>query len=753
MAGDIIDPFADPESARRLLSQPRQEVSIPDDDGIVDPFSNPEIARKLLAPPAEAAKGVAKEAARQTLTDRAVEGVKDFAQYIYDAYSGEKSREFDLPELGTSGPSVPALSKEGLKMALGYAISAEPEQVADIAVNTLPGATQKKDKHGNPIVTFEGKDYYVNRPGMSEADLFQLLGQAGLYAPAARVGAARSTIPRRIATTGTAAAATSAGADALAGELGSEQGVSGGRALIAGAGGALFEGLSPLASRAWKTIFSRPKLFDPDTGQLTDRGVRMAEQAGLAVDDMGDRLSRIFAAEAEVATDPAIAARVSEAKEFDIPLSRGQVTQEFEQLAREEATRKGAFGESAGNIMRQFDEEQAQAVTGARGRVQDTLAGGERAATREAEGGAVVAEGLEARRRAAANAVDDAYELARTKDARLDVDNISGLVTEIKRGVEDYGIDPQLHPAATRALRNIEQLSEDVSKGARVSAVTLRRIETERRRLGNLTDSAANKADRAATIRMKNELDRWLDDAVDNALFSGDPEALELLKAARATRKRYGELFEAKDQKDEAGRVVQRMIDTDPTPEEVVNYIFGRGKLGARGVSKRILDRLENVFGKDSEEWSALREVGWLRLSQDKSGRALSPKQFAKSLEEALNTNRSLMEKLYSKQELALMDRYKNVLLRTETPEGARNPSQTAFTIARLLRDLTRRAGSAAVFSGQPGLGTGLFTLARTPNVMGARAAKRATKPLPGRPLTAPAAVATGIGGTQQVTN
>ncbi|KKL10926.1 hypothetical protein LCGC14_2550940, partial [marine sediment metagenome] len=79
---------------------------------------------------------------------------------------------------------------------------------------------------------------------------------------------------------------------------------------------------------------------------------------------------------------------------FNVPYTRGQTTQDFNQLAREEATRAGAMGERPGDIMRQFDREQVEAMTRARGQVQDTLAGGERTIAKEGQGGAIVGEGI-----------------------------------------------------------------------------------------------------------------------------------------------------------------------------------------------------------------------------------------------------------------------------------------------------------------------------------------------------------------------
>src|SRR5690606_23672387 len=66
---------------------------------------------------------------------------------------------------------------------------------------------------------------------------------------------------------------------------------------------------------------------------------------------------------------------VSQADEFAIPLSRGQATGDITQQAWEEAARNNAKGPAAGNIVRRFDDQQAEAIQAAKGAISDRLGG------------------------------------------------------------------------------------------------------------------------------------------------------------------------------------------------------------------------------------------------------------------------------------------------------------------------------------------------------------------------------------------
>jgi hypothetical protein len=677
--------------------------------------------------------------------------IKSAAQDAYDFVEGSKYRSADYPELGTSGPDVPAFSKEGMRMAGAYATSVDPEQIADIAVKTLEGAQKTQDEQGNPVIEYKGQKYYVNRPGLSEADFFQFLGQTGIFAPAARLAGAAKSLGGRMLTAAGGSAASSAAADKASEALGSEQGVSPGRAMMAAATGGLFEGLSPIATKAWRGIFNKSRFFDPSTGQLTDEGRRAAQAAELDPDAMNRKLAEQFSKEAQDAVNPDAYGRQTAAKEFDIPLTRGQATRSWDDLANEQSLRRGAKGDKAGNIMRDFDELQNQRIAAAADRVQESVGGGTRNVAQSDDAGRILTSGLSDRLEQQVRRVDDAYDALRATDARLNVDSLSGLAKRARSAVEDYDIDPELMPSTVRAFRQIGRLGKEMRKqqGGRVTKLSLRRLENQRRKLNNLIDSAKNRTDKAAATRVRNAYDEYLQDAADNALFEGDDEALNLLKQARAERRTQGHLFGKRDSKDEAGRVIQKMLETDPTPEKAVNYVFGKANLGSRDASGKVVDRLREIFGDDSTEMAALREAAFRRLTRDKAGNFTSPRKVARALDEAFGQNQTLMKSLFSDDQRKLLRRFSDAVKQTETPQSADNPSGTAYTLSRLARQFTQRLGTMATFSGNPGLGAGLFSLARTPTIMGGRAAKNATKPLPMQRPRGPAFTAGGQAATR----
>ena len=137
------------------------------------------------------------------------------------------------------------------KMAAGLLVSADPQQKMDIIKAHIPGAKFLQRKDGSVIVKVEGKDYWLDRPGVSTGGLVEGLGQMLSFLPALKLSSmVKGPIMRTLAGGG-GAAATSASLDLASGAAGSEQGVDPLRAALTGGFGALGEAV-PLGYNAFR---------------------------------------------------------------------------------------------------------------------------------------------------------------------------------------------------------------------------------------------------------------------------------------------------------------------------------------------------------------------------------------------------------------------------------------------------------------------------------------------------------------------
>ena len=298
---------------------------------------------------------------------------------------------------------------------------------------------------------------------------------------------------------------------------------------------------------------------------------------------------------------------------------------------------------------------------------------------------------------------DRLYDIAGNSDASVRADAVSGIRSRVAQTLESNGrvIDGVLTPASSRMMDELQRLSglniENRAVGARVptaggeaptrAAVSAQGIEQVRKRLNAMSQAATNDADRSAARQIIREFDNWQSEAFDNALFSGSDEALSAFRQARAAntewRQRFG--FNARD---DADRIVNRIVTGEVTPQEVSNWLVGASQVGAKGVSSRLLTRIAEATGGDAEAMQAIRGGVWNRLSQTTEGAtAKSSERVASGINEFLNgSGRDVANRLFTAEQRGIMSAYADTLrrgeqARTMLAEVARNTKPQAAEV------------------------------------------------------------------------
>ena len=702
------------------------------------------------------------EKTARAVGSRAAEVAGSAAQWARDAYTGPT----DLPGLPEFNVPTPGEKSAGAA-ALGLMLSNNPEAHVDILKRQYPGIKFERttsDESGDEYIIANWTDPqgthhrgYINAPGFSAHDAAGLAAQSAAYVPAVRygmgssilTGAPKRAVPglgKRMLRTGAATAATRALLDLVVGPLGSEQGIDPVEVAVTGAAGAAAEVAAPVVSGAYRTLRGNP-LRSGDG--LSERGQRVAREVGLEIDGMPPQSVREFARIAE-GGDTQTARRAAELAEFDIPATRGQLSQSYPQLNLEERMRRNLEGPEAEAIVKGLDRRQGQAIDEAVGQVQGRLQSRPSADMPEARSRFL--SGVQGAEQAAEKRVDDAYRAMRGMGTAAvpvppavlvegtSVNALTKRLTDALAARSRFA-DPTLTPGSVRALREVNERLGDVD------TVSLADFEKARRAIMSAQRSALNAEDKANVGILKHELDRWLDETVDAGLMNGDPAVVDALKKARAANAEYMRAFTPKDKTDVAGNIVQRIVEKAETPEMAMNYLLGQGSLAGRTEATGAARKLKGILGEDSDAWNAVREAAWNRLARDPQGKARSPTMFSKEWNKFDLENRSLRDALFSPEEIAMMNRYRQALGRTDRPPT--NPSQSAFSIEEMVRYMLRRMGTAATFQGNTTRGAILHAVAKSPfNFLGASdfakriAAARALAPVPAvpRPLVAPVA-------------
>ncbi|MEM8615493.1 MAG: hypothetical protein AAGF20_01015 [Pseudomonadota bacterium] len=375
------------------------------------------------------------------------------------------------------------------------------------------------------------------------------------------------------------------------------------------------------------------------------------------------------------------------ANEFGIRMTRGQTTNNLEQIAFEQAAARGGRSPEARQVMRPFMDDQRQAVTNAG----KSLAGDNFAEINDA--GAFVAEGLKRRASEAQENISSLYEKARSYKAQLKAEGVKAMPDAVRdalpedvRFLMDAPSDQArvTMPAAMQAMDAIKRLRDEAAiidagtKDASLVAVDFRRIEIARRAINSSIDAASNASDRSAALSVKRAFDDYIDGAVDAALFEGDDAFINAYKTARAARADFADKFET-------NKVYEKLIKLDASPEQTLEYILGANKIAPTDRVRQVVPQMRRALGPNSEEWAALQEAAIKRVMKQ-TERTYNPKVLRDNLYELLRgRNQSVAQELFTTEQYEALRRFSSAVGRLVPPDGAVNTSGTAYDLRRML--------------------------------------------------------------------
>lgn len=644
-------------------------------------------------------------------------GTSEGKESLADRISGDKRREFDFPSVaGFSGAQMPT-EGSGAAVVTGAAFGGD-EGFLDILQKNYPGAQFSQDKFGNPIMSIEGRNFYVNRPGLDSGDILRLAPNvaAGLGVGTAAGRMVTGVLPRMLAV-GTAEGGLSVGTDLAAQAAGSEQPIDMNKALLSAGLGFTGEGVGAGLSTIIRSLGQRaaqivPGVSGQTTLQLAPELIAALRKAGFDPSQVTAEWLQRFQAQAQKSLSAEEAARFTDLQTLPtpVPATRGDITRLPQDQMFEDQAFKGSFGQRPAAVIQGMRGRQEDALLSNVEQVQGRMSGtGVPAVVEPGQGGALASDAIVGMRDAAKRGVDDAYEFAREGGGQAGIprENVAGMSHSVQGAAADFvGFTPKAEALGVE-LRGLSAAGGDAD-------VTVRSLFDWRRRASALRGTTTDPAEATAIGRMVRQFDDEMKDAIERELVRGDTEAVGRWLDANKMRAEFGRLFEGDD-------LVQRITSREPRsgqmqlvvpPGEVANEIFGRSglKLGDKNLGRDLI-RLRSILGADSEAWNSLREEAFLRLFRSTEGgyvgktteRAVSGAKLATALDNALERSGPLMRILFKPDEIAQMQQLKRAALAvTTTNKGGQNFSNTASAGASIMQNTLGKL--VAAIGGKAGL-------------------------------------------------
>lgn len=533
----------------------------------------------------------------------------------------------DVPELTQA--DVPVLDSivPDLKMRL----SRDPEGQANILAEHFQGDDRfgpvQKDANGHVMVTWNGKPYYLNKPGVSQQDVGDFISELVRALPVTKLTGLIGGPKTRMAANVLGYSANEGGRQAASGALGSG------------------EEIDPLA--------------------MVTEGVM-----GAAGDAVAGKLGT----------------RKPKAPPHEtIPMTKGQKSGDITQLRREEAMRQGARGDAAEGTFRKFDDEQTRAIEAEAGNIQKKIGQGS-GLTEDAIpniGNDLQGSTITARDNAKA-AVDKLYKEAREGGPLvMSGDGMKEFASRSRQALADFDIDGPGFEPVKRYLTRIEKMA----KGKTVKDTDWTVIENLRKQINNsITKTADLPADRAL-MNLKGELDGFVDEALERGLLSGDESVLRTFQRARVEHSRYKQLFGSRMSPEPASKEMVKLLDeAQATPEQFINAIVGAGKTTSSAKARGLVQRMVEIFGPDSAEVGLLKDAFIAKAFTNKG--QVTRASIINNVRDMFDVKaKFLSSELFTQEEIRAIKEYAKQVAKTITPDDARNPSRSGWVIAKDIYD------------------------------------------------------------------
>jgi len=606
--------------------------------------------------------------------------------------------EFPMPNKRTPEiVSAPLGFTESFMPFLGVMSTTDPKALQDIMVKNIPGSQPGIDQEGNPFLIVDNKPYYLNKPGLSGTDVVGFIGDLFKFLPAGKLAQLGLTTGGRAAIAGTATGVIGSSSQLASQALGSTQPFNVAQVGLESAFGAGGQVVGDVLSAYLR---NRRPIMDA-TGNISGEFRAALNAAGINLADFGakgqqsiaeayQQLGGKFAREAKSVTAGANIADVN------FPLTIGQSTGDIAQLAEEEAMRNAARGSFAQKILARFDEKQKIEVLKDLESKQKGFAVSQITTAPEEVGGRLY-ELIRNKQQELKSGYKTAYEAVDPTALRFLNGAVDPLESRVRGALKDRVLDPTLTPASKSAISEIQTIIPKTGR-ANVTDISLKTIETTRKKLNEFYKAGANDTDRGNVSAIIKEFDNWLDDSISDGLIRGDINQLGKLKEARKLYAEYSTQFPkgnvSKLADADAAKVIRTIVEKDLQPSEVMNLLYGKAAIGEAQSSVRTIQRLKKMFGKDSDDFKTFQEAAFVRLTRDSQGNMLPASKIVKTIDElVMGKGSALTRDLFNAEQINTIRKLRADLNKLVVPIEAQNPSRSGYEGARAVISVLNKLG------------------------------------------------------------
>tara|TARA_R110000868_G_scaffold93621_3_gene259028 strand:- start:239 stop:2602 length:2364 start_codon:yes stop_codon:yes gene_type:complete len=621
------------------------------------------------------------------------ERIKAAPKAISDAITGEgQDIEFpDVPETSTMGSDEGPSFWEGLVPNLKIMAVRDDFGKTEIMESSFKDDPRWGgafvDKFGLPMIMWNEKPYYVNKPGASSQDLGTAIGEITKFFPATKIANAGKTIWSVLRRGALGYSATEGASKALETKLAPE---------VAGAKKTSGE-VTPTSIRddiALSTAIGvGADVALPPAAKLAKRAIVGGAKAvtPAAVKNLFPRItpeiindSRFIMSQGQ-RTSPA----------YDPNASAIKQSQASEQITQEDILRGSKLEGGGGPTIREFDANQLDQIRQEATMLRDQFGSGKvgsldsdlvpyESATGVQNIVTGEADKLKGTATSGYKAVREAVDqpIVTPKGMNETTTRALQTVADLQLSARELADFPQL----AREIKYLQKLQK-MSANPRFKGSPFKLISGYQKTINRLMRDAATDTEKKAFGQIKSVIDDSVFNGIEQGFITGNKEVIDTLFASKEAYRKYIGLTGKAAKKDDnaANNILKMITNPDYDPKSFVNSLFGHSKFNpSKEMTKVLKNYKANLPQEKYDEVIALIKDGVIEKAFSGAGRSgVTRANIVNNYKDVFLKNKNLIDELFTPDEVArIADFRKNVIpTMWADPSLMLNASGTSYSL------------------------------------------------------------------------
>lgn len=211
------------------------------------------------------------------------------------------------------------------------------------------------------------------------------------------------------------------------------------------------------------------------------------------------------------------------------------------------------------------------------------------------------------------------------------------------------------------------------------------------------TQKAINKLQRSAERgsedfvqagKIKSILDNFVFDGIDNGFITGNDNIINTLKESNEAYTQYIKLSGKGGADSRAKAVLSKIVDEDLAPTEIVNAFLGHSKFNPKPVMKKVLDTIKQNIPDDKKQeiFSLLKDAVLEKAFSGNGKFGITRTNIVNNFNDIFVKNAFFTKELFTPKEIAKIKEFRKNVLPTLFAEIKSNPAGTSYTLVASLQ-------------------------------------------------------------------